>query len=185
MAAYQLRQAWNLKSTLLKIRRKNRREDCEIGRRAGSDANFEIDLRYAFFIIMGGLHFDVDEIMSESDMDTDWREHFTRRPFTARPSTQTIIWLAERGHWIKIQKKDIDDKSKADILQKCLVVIQVLWMVIQCVSRKTTNLPLTLLEVHTMVHVVCAVCMYVCMYIFRPGAVRPAKSPIGAQHVLS
>jgi hypothetical protein len=125
---------------------------------------FEIDLRYAFFIIMGGLHIDVDEIMSESDMDTDWREHFTRRPFTARPSTQTIIWLAERGHWIKILKKDIDDKSKADILQKCLVVIQVLWMVIQCISRKITNLPLTLLEVHTMVHVVCAVLFYVCWF---------------------
>jgi hypothetical protein len=29
------------------------------------------------------------------------------------------------------------------------------------------------------------VCMYVCMYIFRPGAVRPVKSPIGAQDVLS
>jgi hypothetical protein len=27
--------------------------------------------------------------------------------------------------------------------------------------------------------------MYVCMYIFRPGAVRPVKSPIGAQDVLS
>ncbi|WAO95571.1 Hypothetical protein NCS54_01320000 [Fusarium falciforme] len=174
MAAYQLRQAWNLKSTLLKIRRKNRREDFELGRRGGSDANFEIDLRYAFFIIMGGLHFDVDEIMSESDMDTDWREHFTRRPFTARPSTQTIIWLAERGHWIKIQKKDIDDKSKADILQKCLVVIQVLWMVIQCISRKITNLPLTLLEVHTMVHVVCAVLFYVCWF----------KKPLNVQEPL-
>ncbi|KAI2777361.1 hypothetical protein F4815DRAFT_481826 [Daldinia loculata] len=37
-------------------------------------------------------------------------------------------------------------------------------MVIQCISRKAYRLPLTLLEIHTMVHVVCAFILYICWF---------------------
>ncbi|CVK99611.1 uncharacterized protein FMAN_02437 [Fusarium mangiferae] len=85
-----------------------------------------------------------------------------------------------RGHWIPISKKKIDDKSKADYFQKILVVMQVIRMVLQCIARKIQNLPLSLLEVHTMVHVVCAIFLYLCWFrkplnvldpeIIKPGA---------------
>ncbi len=54
----------------------------------------------------------------------------------------------------------IEDRSKADTLQKGLVLIQVGWMALQCITRKVQGLPLTLLELHTMVHVACAIVMY-------------------------
>ncbi|KAF4497904.1 hypothetical protein FAGAP_5916 [Fusarium agapanthi] len=55
-------------------------------------------------------------------------------------------------------------KSKADYLQKILVAMQVIWMAMQCIARKIKNLPLSLLEVHTMVHVVCAIFLYLCWF---------------------
>ncbi len=59
-----------------------------------------------------------------------------------------------------IPRSRIEDRSKADTLQKALVLLQVSWMMLQCIARKAYRLPLTLLELHTMVHVVCAVVMY-------------------------
>lgn len=68
--------------------------------------------------------------------------------------------LARLGHFIYIPRETIEDKSKQDTIQKMLVVIQVIWMVVQCVARKSYGLPLSLLEVHTMVHVACAILLY-------------------------
>jgi hypothetical protein len=77
-----------------------------------------------------------------------------------------------------VTRDTIEDRSKADFIQKGLVIVQVGWMVIQCTARRAYGLPLTLLEVHTMVHVVCALIMYlfwikvsflhVCGYLWFP-----------------
>ncbi len=72
-----------------------------------------------------------------------------------------VLQLAALGCFIPIPRSKIDDKSKADVLQKCLVLIQVIWMAMQCIVRKSYGLPLSLLEVHTMVHVGCAMIMYI------------------------
>ena len=71
-----------------------------------------------------------------------------------------IITLARQGQFVDIRTKDIKDKSKADIFTKSLVCVQVSWMVIQCIARKAAGYPLTLLEIHTMVHVICALTIY-------------------------
>ena len=76
-------------------------------------------------------------------------------------SSDGMIALARQGHFVDISPEDIGDKSKADILTKSLICIQVLWIVIQCIARKAAGYPLTLLEIHTMVHVVCALTIYV------------------------
>lgn len=118
---------------------------------------------------MGGVRVRVDDMLSLPDLHDKAFRYFdsVNRPYSVRLGPQTVIWLAERGHWIPILKKKIDDKSKADYLQKLLVLIQVIWMVMQCIMRKIKNLPLSLLEIHTMVHVVCAVFLYLCW--FRVG----------------
>ncbi|KAF8249274.1 hypothetical protein K440DRAFT_544157, partial [Wilcoxina mikolae CBS 423.85] len=41
-----------------------------------------------------------------------------------------------------------------------LVCAQTVWMMAQCIARKSNALPITLLEGHTMAHVLCAVFMY-------------------------
>ncbi|KAJ4014498.1 hypothetical protein NW752_007263 [Fusarium irregulare] len=116
---------------------------------------------------MGAIRFDVHDILSLGDLndsDGDYFQNNGYRRRSVRPGPAVIIKLAERGHWIQIRKQDIDDKSKADTIQKTLVVIQVLWMVIQCIARRVYDLPSSLLEIHTIVHVVCAVFLYACWF---------------------
>jgi hypothetical protein len=63
--------------------------------------------------------------------------------------------------WVYIPKTKIDAKRKADPIQKALVLLQASWLALQCVTRRAYGLPLTLLEVHTMVGVVCAIILYI------------------------
>lgn len=116
---------------------------------------------------MGAVRFDVHDILSIPDLDDTASKYFEdsgNRRNSVRPGPGLIVWLAERGHWFKVRKQDIDEKSKADPLQKVLVLIQVSWMVIQCIARRASDLPLSLLEIHTMVHVVCAMILYACWF---------------------
>ena len=67
--------------------------------------------------------------------------------------------------------KSIDDKNKAGSFAKVLVCTQALWMVLQCTARVSSELPVTLLEGHTLEHVICALCMYVWWW-DKPSDVR-------------
>jgi hypothetical protein len=117
---------------------------------------------------MGGVRIDVKDLLSWPDIDDSsrWgvgslpREDVEGRGTTVRVSGTTALWLAGQGHWVKIPRAKITDKSKADTFQKILVLIQVSWMIMQCIARWMYKLPLTLLEIHTMVHVVCAMILY-------------------------
>jgi hypothetical protein len=103
------------------------------------------DLKYGFFAVMGGFVMGVPG---------------SRRP-PQTLSPKGVRKLAEVNmEPFMIPRSDIDDRSKADTLQKALVLFQVSWMALQCIARKVLDLPLTLLELHTMVHVACAMCMY-------------------------
>jgi hypothetical protein len=114
---------------------------------------------------MGAVRFSVHDMLSLPDLnekDQKYFEHGGRH--SVRPGPAAIIWLAERGYWIRIRKENIDDKSKANTIQKALVLLQVSWMVCQCIARRICNLPLSLLEIHTVVHVACAVFLYACWF---------------------
>ena len=106
-----------------------------------------IDLRYGFYVAMGGFVYNVENLRDDLSLVT----------LTPRG----IIALAREGQFVDISTEDIIDKSKADIFTKSLICIQVSWIVIQCIARKAAGYPLTLLEIHTMVHVVCALILYV------------------------
>ncbi|KAI8677817.1 hypothetical protein NCS55_00499700 [Fusarium keratoplasticum] len=158
MAADQLVEAWKLRKELRKLRETQ----------LNPPKDFDIDLTYAFFIVMGGVRIDVKDLLSWPDIDDSsrWgvgslpREDVEGRGTTVRVSGTTVLWLAGQGHWVKIPRAKITDKSKADTFQKILVLIQVSWMIMQCIARWMYKLPLTLLEIHTMVHVVCAMILY-------------------------
>ncbi|KAL7764705.1 hypothetical protein ACKLNR_005850 [Fusarium oxysporum f. sp. zingiberi] len=169
-ATNQLFDAWILKSGLKKIQKRQKSS------KSSPEADFEINLKYAYFIIMGGLRFDVNDILSIPDIDPS-AEKFFKDPKngrkTVRAGPPAMLSLAKNGHWIKIQENQIDDKSKANIFQKALVLIQVLWMIMQCAWRFAYGFPLTLLEVHTMLHVSFAVVQY-CFWIKKPLDVQEA-----------
>lgn len=75
-------------------------------------------------------------------------------------STKGLAFLAKHAHFVNIPDAAIRDKSKADWLAKALVCIQVSWMLAQTIARKIVGYPITLLEVHTLTHVACAIAMY-------------------------
>lgn len=106
----------------------------------------KFSMMYCFYAVMGGFVVDISDI------------HDTLSFTTLQPSG--IVRLAKKGHFIKMPKKAIKDKSKADILAKSLVCLQVSWMVIQCIGRRATGLPMSLLEINVLVHVACALCSY-------------------------
>ncbi|KAI4120633.1 MAG: hypothetical protein LQ338_006875 [Usnochroma carphineum] len=72
-----------------------------------------------------------------------------------------------KGLFIDVSDADIEDKSKANLLAKGLVLVQITWTMLQCLSRKIAGLPISLLEVHTLVHAGCALIMY-CLWFKKP-----------------
>lgn len=67
----------------------------------------------------------------------------------------------------------VDDKSKSDGLAKTLVLIQASWLLVQCIGRFASRLPSTLLEIHTSIHVLCALGTY-CLWWYKPqNVLRP------------
>jgi hypothetical protein len=111
------------------------------------------DMTYAHFVTMGGFALRVDHL------------HNTLERVTITP--QGMLLLASRGHFVCPDTDAINDKSKANLLAKGLAVLQVLWLVGQVIERKVAKLPITLLEVHTLVHVFCALVMYL-LWLSKP-----------------
>ena len=105
-------------------------------------------LKYGLFVVMGG--FVTHDCAKISDN--------LNGPVLLAPDA--VIQFARRGVFFDISRWMISDKSKANLLGKGLVCMQVIWFLIQCIARASAGYPLALLEVHTMVHVVCALVMY-------------------------
>ncbi|KUJ21660.1 uncharacterized protein LY89DRAFT_664837 [Mollisia scopiformis] len=55
-----------------------------------------------------------------------------------------------------ISEEQIQDKSKADGLGKALACFQAFWFCTECISRLATGLSITLLELNTFAHALCA-----------------------------
>jgi hypothetical protein len=110
-----------------------------------ADAPITFSLAYCFYVVMGGF------VMNLQEVDANG-------PLTITP--EGVLGLAKRGQLLLIDESEISDKSKADILAKALVCFQVSWMLIQCIARKVVGYPLPIVELHTLVHVACALVMY-------------------------
>jgi len=103
-------------------------------------------MTYAHFVVMGGFVVDISHLHNK----------LTRVTVT----TDGILFLASQGHYIRTSTNSIKDKSKVDILAKSIACVQILWVCGQAIERKVAGLPVTLLEIHTIVHVMCALVMY-------------------------
>lgn len=119
-----------------------------------------VSLTFAWYVIMGGFVLDVSPLHDNYDIMT--------------LTHHAILKLAKRGLFLPVPDENIRDKSKADFLAKGLVFVQVLFLVIQVSARKAEGLPISLLEIHTLVHVVCAVSMYLAWW----GKPLDIKDPI-------
>ncbi|KAK4451264.1 hypothetical protein QBC34DRAFT_424114 [Podospora aff. communis PSN243] len=72
----------------------------------------------------------------------------------------------------------IEDKNKADIFSKAVCCIQVGWLVFQSLERLRLQLPLSLLEVHTLAHVACALVLYGLWWHKPKMIVNPTRIPV-------
>jgi len=79
-------------------------------------------------------------------------------------------------------KKNIDDKGKADSISKALVSGQVLWFLLQCIGRKLDRLPIMLLEIHVAIQVVYAIITYA-LWWYKPLDVSVPISITINEHV--
>lgn len=70
-------------------------------------------------------------------------------------------FLAHAGYLPDIPDSDIWDKSKADTLGKTIVCLQASWMILHLLGRLVARLPITLLEINTFAHVLCALAIYI------------------------
>ncbi|KAA8911410.1 hypothetical protein FN846DRAFT_440923 [Sphaerosporella brunnea] len=122
--------------------------------RVGAKLKFrKLTMQDGFYAAMGGY------VVNLPDGKGKWRK-----------STLTVdgaIKLGKLNPSTIAYHQTIEDKSNADILAKILVCFQVSFLVIQSICRKASGYPLTLLEVHTLVHVVCALLMYL-LWFYKP-----------------
>jgi hypothetical protein len=92
-------------------------------------------LAHGFFVIMGGFE------LYDSDGE---------RPLYPL-DLESIEKLVQSGaiDFPKIQEKEIEDRSKGDIISKGLAVIQTGWFIAQCIARGAEHLAITELEIMT------------------------------------
>ncbi|KAH0606079.1 uncharacterized protein H6S33_003740 [Morchella sextelata] len=64
------------------------------------------------------------------------------------------------------EKRDMDDKGKANMIAKIFAFAQALWLIAQAFARwqDKRGLPLSLLEVHVIIQVVCTSVIYACWW---------------------
>ncbi|OLN82043.1 hypothetical protein CCHL11_08676 [Colletotrichum chlorophyti] len=138
----------------------------ELGKLSAKDSALpQFDLQFCFFVVMGGFQVPLDDIQPGPQLSWIDRQ-YDRLPL----SPQGFLKLIEHGGFDEetmLKAPRLGDRSKANVFQKALVLTQVLWMAIQCAVRKAQGLPVTLLEIHTLVHVVCTVVLYA-VWFYKP-----------------
>ena len=72
-----------------------------------------------------------------------------------------VALLADCGLLPDIEKNYLNDKSKSDGLSKLIACAQAAWLIVQVVGRLILGLQVTLLEINTLGHVLCALIIYV------------------------
>lgn len=111
----------------------------------------EWTLVHGFYALMGGFAF-------ASPSGTVLPNDLTRATIT--PSGLRFLLELTPEALPDITADQIKDKSKADGLKKTIVCIQALWFCIQCITRVSQSLPVSLLELNTVGHALCTLVIY-------------------------
>lgn len=120
----------------------------------------KISMEEAFFVVMGG--FTISELADDT----------TINPIEGSPNTTTYYTSTLTPHGFRLyveqgrispnvfERRHISDKGKGSNIAKAIACLQVLWLVIQSITRKVAGLPLTLLEIHVVIQVACTIITY-------------------------
>jgi hypothetical protein len=102
---------------------------------------------------MGGFVFDT------SKLDPGFLKHGQVHA-TLTHTALRVIAKGAPSYLPDISKEAIRDKSKANSFAKFLVCVQTCWFIAQTSGRLATRLPISLLEMNTLLHAVCCLLIY-------------------------
>jgi hypothetical protein len=108
---------------------------------------------HSHFALMGGFAFDANGSLPEFFPDS--RTRLTLTPQALRRLAKLEPMLIP-----DISDRAIKDKSKANWLAKALVCLQACWFIVQVVGRTVNSVPISLLEMNTLLHALCCLIIY-------------------------
>ncbi|KAJ8114758.1 hypothetical protein OPT61_g3433 [Boeremia exigua] len=124
----------------------------------------EWTMTQCYFAVMGGIVVEPGNYISNRDHGRTRRhvqtDHSVSHSCSLSITAEGIRLLSFLNRLPDIEDTQVRDKSKADGLTKFLVIVQAGWMIIQCIARVQQDLPVTLLEINTVGHVICAFALY-------------------------
>ncbi|KAF7973369.1 hypothetical protein HWV62_15455 [Athelia sp. TMB] len=111
---------------------------------------------HGFFIIMGGFHY----YRGGKPM---WPMPCASSQLTFRNTVydnKDVRTLVKSRTLVPPTLDELKDKSKGDTLSKTVAVIQTLWFIAQCITRRAQGMAITSLEIMTLAYTVITVAMY-------------------------
>jgi hypothetical protein len=108
---------------------------------------------HSLYATMGGF------VIDTRDLGFDYSWHWRKR-MTLTLKGLEFIAKHDPDLLPDLSAPEIMDKSKASIFTKMITIIQALWFCIQCITRSTHGLSVSLLEMNTAIHAVCALALY-------------------------
>ncbi|RPB07620.1 hypothetical protein P167DRAFT_395681 [Morchella conica CCBAS932] len=134
----------------------------------GTDDFVPLHIGTAFFVLMGG--FRIDNKHAEwSHMTKKERKKWNKKNIGGeevyeRPilSPQGFIKYVQSGriNQSTFNQVDVLDKGKGSNIAKIFAGFQALWLILQSIARWADNLPLTVLEIHVLIQIVCTSVIY-------------------------
>lgn len=117
----------------------------------------------AFFVVMGGFMLEVGKNTNTDDLVTTIHPWGFERLLQKKELFKKLLedGILTKAHF---SCRSINAKSKASGITKLLAIVQIMWMVVQCIGRKISGLPITLLEAHVLIQILYAVVAYVCWW---------------------
>lgn len=108
----------------------------------------------AFYIVMGDFAMKIERADRSGMTKTDDTVHLAK---------DKVLELIESKVTspMELDQESIKDRSKADLFSKFVLCLQASWIILQCIGRGVNSIPLTLLEVNTVMHVVYTLLIYV------------------------
>ncbi|KAI5838479.1 hypothetical protein DFP73DRAFT_265946 [Morchella snyderi] len=145
-----------------------------------SDAQrfFELDIGTAFFVMMGGFRVENKEpdYIEETKASEGERSKviWRKKKYQGGDEVYHRPILTPYGfmEYIKTNRivpgtfnqRDVLDKGKGTLVAKTLAAIQAVWLILQSLGRAAAGLPLTLLEIHVLIQILCTSVIFYCWW---------------------
>lgn len=110
-------------------------------------------LVHSHYVLMGGFAFD-SSVSATSFLPPGIRQ------LKVRPEAITILASIDPNLIPNIPEDEIADKSKANSMAKTIVCLQASWFLVQCISRIRQGIGISLLELNTFAHAICALLVF-------------------------